>query len=184
MRMRWCEGGFIVALFSIKDVIKRSLQGRLKECLGYNRAPPDFQLFYEIIIWPCQQIGGLWVPQAKHIMELQNLPQRKHAGPTRLIICPWSLNGSSLNILTFITAVKCINKCGKTLWIISLVNNWESWWAHHVARRFQFCRRDQYLAFHHTAQLFLHVMMIHECQKSQLDWKEKSLLAKQGMLRS
>ena len=26
----------------------------------------------------------------------------------------------------------------KTSWIISLVNNWEAWWEHHVARRFNF----------------------------------------------
>ena len=39
---------------------------------------------------------------------------------------------------SYLTGMKCSNECGKTLWIISLVNNWEAWWAHHVARRFTF----------------------------------------------
>ena len=39
---------------------------------------------------------------------------------------------------SYLTGMKCSNECGKTLWIISLVNNWEAWWEHHVARRLNF----------------------------------------------
>ena len=58
---------------------------------------------------------------------------------------------------SYLTGMKCSNEWDKTLWIISLVNNWEAWWAHHVASLLEV--RDQYLAFCHTSQLFFHVIM-------------------------
>ena len=41
----------------------------------------------------------------------------------------------------------------KTSWIISLVNHWEAWWAHHVARRFSVFERSISCILSHISTL-------------------------------
>ena len=99
-----------------------------------SRIPVDLSFSFVSISAACGK------HKAKYIVDLLKLPKGKMENATRrasfhIIYHMWSAACHMSNLVERPRGI-IQQQCSKTLWIISLVNNWEAWWAHHVARRF------------------------------------------------